>query len=51
MFSFFIRNRAKIETALRVIAFIFTVIIEAVKTISAYVATQKAQPESEPVAA
>jgi hypothetical protein len=36
MFSFFIRNWKKIETAIKVLAFIATVILEAIRTISTY---------------
>lgn len=36
MFNFFMRNRRKFEVALKIIAFIATVIIEAISTIAAY---------------
>lgn len=36
MFSFFMRNWRKIEVAIKVVAFVLTVVIEAVKTVAAY---------------
>lgn len=36
MFAFITRNWRKIETAIKVLAFVLTVIIEAIKTVNAY---------------
>lgn len=36
MFSFFIRNWKKIEAAIKIIAFVVTVILEAIKTVGMY---------------
>jgi hypothetical protein len=48
MFSFFIKYKARIELAVKIIAFALTVIIEAVKTISDYINSQTTSSEPQP---